>query len=365
MQTSASDHLQSLQLLRAAAALAVVLFHLTFPLEQEFGVLPANVFMMGSDGVDVFFVISGFIMAYTTARQDQRSPVQFIWKRLVRILPLYWVLTMAVFAIGLVAPQLLNSGGATWEELGKSLAFIPYERGIDGSVVPVLFLGWTLNYEMFFYAVFAIALSLMPNRRVLFVVTAISVVAAVGYLSGPNLGVVGRFYTNGIILEFAAGCLLYSVWQERPDLLRWAIPAAVLGVALLAFQNFVELSVPRELKKGLPALMIVAGALRLSAPNTAISRFFSRVGDASYSLYLGHPYAIAVSVKMTVALLGTAGILGAAIAATASLSVAVVAALASFYLFERPANNMLRGLPSKLRPYGVVQVRRGATKARL
>ena len=145
MGVEARDHLQSIQILRAAAALAVVLFHLTFPLDVSFGVLPADAFTVGANGVDVFFVLSGFIMALTTAREDQRSPVQFVWKRVIRILPLYWVLTLAVFGIGMVAPHLLNSGAATWEELAKSLAFIPYERAVDGRMAPVLFLGWTLN----------------------------------------------------------------------------------------------------------------------------------------------------------------------------------------------------------------------------
>ena len=156
--------LHSIQILRAAAAMAVVLFHLGDSLARNFGLFPSNPFPAGSDGVDVFFVISGFIMCYTTAGVDQRSPADFAMKRAARIIPIYYLMTLVLFAVGLVMPSLLASGSATFEQLAKSLLFIPYERA-NGAVAPVLFLGWTLNYEMFFYAIFTIALIVAPRFR--------------------------------------------------------------------------------------------------------------------------------------------------------------------------------------------------------
>lgn len=336
------DQLQSVQILRAIAALAVVAFHFAQSLAIDFKLIPMDSFTMGADGVDIFFVISGFIMAYTTAREDQRSPGEFAWKRLVRIVPLYWVLTLAVFAMGIVAPTLLNSGGATWEELGKSLAFIPYER-TDGRVQPVLFLGWTLNYEMFFYAVFTLALLLAPRWRLQVVVGVMAVMAAIGYAYPGDLGVLGRFYTNGIILEFVWGCLLFVAWNRWPPRLRAVAPIWILGTALLLLQNFWNVPLPREIEKGLPVLMIVAGVLALTVRDGAIPRLFRAIGDASYSLYLGHPYAIGLFVKLSVALLGGT-VLGALVAGTLTLAVSVAAALLSFHLLERPSNTLLRGL---------------------
>ena len=334
------DQLQSVQILRAIAALAVVAFHFAQSLAIDFNLIPLDSFTMGSDGVDIFFVISGFIMAYTTARDDQRSPGEFAWKRLVRIVPLYWVLTLAVFTIGIVAPTLLNSGGATWEELGKSLAFIPYERA-DGRVAPVLFLGWTLNYEMFFYAVFTIALLVAPRWRLQIVVGVMAVMAAIGYVYPGDLGVLGRFYTNGIILEFVWGCLLFVAWNRWPDRLRVMAPIWALGTALLLFQNFSNVPLPREIEKGLPALMIVAGVLALTVRDGAVSRAFRAIGDASYSLYLGHPYAIGLCVKLSIVLLG-ATVLGALVAGTLTLAISLAAALLSFHLLEKPSNVALR-----------------------
>lgn len=336
------DQLQSVQILRAIAALAVVAFHFAQSLAIDFKLIPLDSFTMGSDGVDIFFVISGFIMAYTTARDDQRSPGDFAWKRLARIVPLYWVLTLAVFAIGIVAPSLLNSGGATWEELGKSLAFIPYERA-DGRVQPVLFLGWTLNYEMFFYAVFTVALMLVPKWRLQAVVGVMAVMATIGYAYPGDLGVLGRFYTNGIILEFVWGCLLFVAWNRWPARLRAISWIWIPGTLLLLLQNFWNIPLPREIEKGLPALMIVGGVLAMTVKDGVVSRVFRAIGDASYSLYLGHPYAIGICVKLSAALLG-ATVFGAMAAGTLTLAVSVAAALLSFHILEKPSNTLLRGL---------------------
>lgn len=336
------DQLQAVQILRALAALAVVAFHYAQSLADDFGFFAANPFPMGSDGVDVFFVISGFIMAYTTEPQDQRSAAQFAWKRLARILPLYWALTLTVFAIGLAAPQLLSAGAASLTELAKSLAFIPYERA-DGMVVPVLFLGWTLNYEMFFYAVFAAALLIAPNYRLQLAIGTIVVFALTGAAFGGQLGFLGRYYTNGLILEFAWGCLVFVAFRRWPQVLRTLSPLWMVGVALLVAQNFYDLPIPREFKKGLPAALIVAGILGATIKEGVLARAFARIGDASYSLYLGHPYAVEVCARIAIALLGVT-VLGAVLTGVASFALAIGLAILSFYLLERPSNKWLRRL---------------------
>src|SRR5262249_39672775 len=136
--------LDSLQALRAVAALSVVLYHIDF-------------IGRGAFGVDIFFVLSGFIICHVTAADRQH----FLLKRLIRIVPLYWARTLVVCALALAAPRLLQTTSDSWMGLLKSLFFIPYEKE-SGRVYPVLFLGWTLNYEMFFYVVFSIALALRP-----------------------------------------------------------------------------------------------------------------------------------------------------------------------------------------------------------
>ena len=125
--------LLGLQVLRFVAALAVVLFHIGSGLQIEFG-YQNNIFVFGAAGVDIFFVISGFIIAYTT--DATKGAWVFCRRRVVRIVPLYWTLTLGVAAVALARPDLLNSTVVNGETLLKSLFFIPFEK-TNGMVQPV------------------------------------------------------------------------------------------------------------------------------------------------------------------------------------------------------------------------------------
>ncbi len=135
-----SAELQSIQALRAIAATSVILVHIPF-------------IGKGAFGVDIFFVISGFIICYISSLNSD----DFLLKRVFRIVPLYWLGTFGVFLLALVVPAWLNATTANLTDLAKSLFLIPYKRE-DGGTFPMLFLGWTLEYEMFFYFAFGLAL---------------------------------------------------------------------------------------------------------------------------------------------------------------------------------------------------------------
>jgi exopolysaccharide production protein ExoZ len=197
--------IRNVQVLRAVAALLVVFIHLDTLLAS----LGLPVF--GGGGVDVFFVISGFIMVYTTSLRDT-GPWSFFADRIARIVPLYWSLTLALIVLNFVAPALLHSQ-ATWRELIESLVFVPFEKP-NGLIAPVLYVGWTLNYEMFFYLLFAGGL-LLHNRRlgVATVVFCLVFLVAIGLVERPQ-GVIGRFYTSTILLEFAVGAVIGLAHRE-------------------------------------------------------------------------------------------------------------------------------------------------------
>jgi peptidoglycan/LPS O-acetylase OafA/YrhL len=149
----ATRTLLNLHLLRAVAALSVVYFHTT----SEAGLnLPVNV---GAHGVDIFFVISGFIVTYVSVR----SPDRFFARRVIRVVPFYWTATVALFSLAAFAPHLLRSTQPDLEQLVCSLFFVPRETSYAG-VVPTLVLGWSLNYEMYFYLMFAVALVVARRR---------------------------------------------------------------------------------------------------------------------------------------------------------------------------------------------------------
>ncbi len=154
----AGRRLDNIQLLRALAALSVVITHTL----HETGAHEQTLNL--GFGVDVFFVISGFIMAQTSLREFGMAgaPLRFFLRRLARVAPIYWLLTTLMLAGSLIAPSLLNVPTGGLGHIVASYLFIPDARGA-GEMRPVLALGWTLNYEMFFYALFSLAL-LAPAR---------------------------------------------------------------------------------------------------------------------------------------------------------------------------------------------------------
>src|SRR5688572_9349206 len=133
---------------------------------------PFNHLVLGAAGVDLFFVISGFVMVYSSESLFGRreGPLRFLLRRLARIAPLYWAVTIAIILYIYAA-----HGSKLFEiyspaSLIASFLFYPYPR-LDGLAFPVHLLGWTLNYEMFFYAVFAAAI-VLPRRAAVVAVCA-------------------------------------------------------------------------------------------------------------------------------------------------------------------------------------------------
>lgn len=278
----------AIQYLRAVAASLIVFQH-------AMGV-PAFVHYaahFGTVGVDLFFVISGYIMWVTTESRE-RSPLRFWLARIVRIVPLYWMFTAAYLAAALVTPESFFNLKLDATHIVKSFLFIPAEHpNLNGMIAPVYALGWTLNYEMFFYLLFGFCL-FVPNRAVRFVLLAATFLGliAFGLVAQPR-GAMLRTYVDPIMLEFLAGVVLAIVSRQ---LMRCG---ALLGVALLivavlwvgvVYANGYAL--PRSISHAIPAVIAVAGALMLEpAARVHPSRLGLLLGNASYSIYLAHPFA--------------------------------------------------------------------------
>lgn len=282
--------LHNVQALRALAALLVVVVHLE-TLGAAMG-LGRQVFGPFAVGVDLFFVISGFIMVHTTSGKAI-SPGAFMLNRLLRIAPLYWVLTIAVFVLAALRPALLGATQADWGALAQSLAFIPYERA-DGTVRPILFVGWSLNLEMAFYALFAVILGLrdVTSRIALGIILLIAAVALGRLLDPPGLPAL-RFLTQPVLLEFAAGMAigwLHPLLPASRYAARWAVPAAAGG--LVALVMVAQWPLPGGWPATLlPACAVVLAALVAEKGGLAFDWPPVRaLGDASFALYLVHPF---------------------------------------------------------------------------
>jgi exopolysaccharide production protein ExoZ len=332
--------LNNVQVLRAVAAFGVVLVHVALFDKPLLG----RALEFGRYGVDLFFVISGFVMVYTVARRPL-GPGQFFLNRLIRIVPLYWALTLAVFTVALVAPQLLKATTADPVDLVKSLLFIPYRKS-NGLMHPVLFPGWTLNYEMFFYALFA--LSLFIKRPVISVIAVVGTLAALvvaGVLLKPTSDV-ARFYTSPLLLEFGYGMIIGLIfpWLQRQRglaILAGTMVAVGLGtIALLPLA--VEIR-NQALVIGLPATVAVAGALMLEVEGKRVSSpTLLLLGAASYALYLVHPFVVE-GVREVADRLGLLGVpFGLVVAVVVGTAGALFAGVALHLLLERPVDQWLR-----------------------
>ena len=283
--------LLNVQALRGLAAFLVIFVHLERL--AELAGLPRGITVFGNSGVDVFFVISGLIMVATTYGRRETA-AGFLRKRVSRIVPLYWVVTLAVFAIALTAPRLMQSTTASVPGLVKSLAFIPYARP-DGSMHPVVFLGWTLNYEMMFYLLFALGM-LAPNRLLGVGATLGALVLAAGVgRAFPQRDPLLAFYTAPVILEFGGGMVLgvLLVKERLPSSRRlgWlAILAAAVALLAMVLGPWIwRPDVDRSLMFGIPAVVIVAAALIAErAGLTCSAGWIQLLGAASYSIYLTH-----------------------------------------------------------------------------
>ena len=230
---------------------------------------------LGQAGVDVFFVISGFIMAHVSRRET--TPGAFLLARVTRVVPLYWVVTL----VAVVLHRVTDAG-----HILESLAFWPHPDQ-EGRDWPVLLQGWTLCYEMFFYALFAAALLIVPSRRLPALTVVLLALAVAGAVLHPANAAVAT-YTSPLLLEFLAGLWLHRIWDH--GWLRQAWPA--LGVGLAAFATQTALPEPgtwRCLAWGVPAALVVAGALGLEeAGRVPFLPWLRRLGDASYATYLTH-----------------------------------------------------------------------------
>jgi exopolysaccharide production protein ExoZ len=278
--------IQPIQFLRAIAALMVVWHHAREQLSNLKFLFPSE---SGNSGVDLFFVISGFIMVVTTSKK-QVSARSFLLRRIVRVVPLYWLLTLSVVTIAMFAPQLLRSTDISAPHVIQSLLFIPHLSPTHlGTAWPVLVPGWTLNYEMYFYAVFACTLLLNLRYRFAALTALLGSLVLAGLFLGSLRGPVMATYTSPLLLEFLVGAVLGRLWvTDRVILAAWgAALCVVIGFALLMWRDAPLAPLAQILGSGL----VVAGAL-----NPRFREWRNRpmlaLGDASYSIYLTHLFAL-------------------------------------------------------------------------
>jgi exopolysaccharide production protein ExoZ len=260
----------NLQILRGIAAIGVVFYHTDYRL--------AGGYHTEFFGVSTFFVISGFIMCWIT-RDDADG---FLRKRIERIVPFYWFCTFALILLTFKLPlDLMSWQFATY--LARSLLFLP------SSDFPVLHVGWTLNFEMYFYLVFAAAL--WVNQRFAPLIAGAFIY---GVLSLDTAGIGGflvHYYSHDYIRYFLFGIAVYYAWAILSRFApRWpTIAAGIAAIAICYGSQFVTPWTPHFAVLAYAPIIIVTSVLFLESSGAIVRwRPLVLIGDASYAIYLTH-----------------------------------------------------------------------------
>ncbi len=272
----------SVQALRALAAWAVVCHHfmqIFFDFEAR-GPIGQLFIDKGAVGVDIFFVISGLVIFLSTEGKAL-PPARFLLYRLFRIVPAYWLYTVLMALLVVFARPLLPDQTVDWSHLLLSLLFIPTENPGGYGIYPTLNVGWTLNYEMLFYVLFAWALLFRLQVRLLVVAALLFAVCQ----AWTGFGWVSEFYRSDIVYEFLLGIgigMLYRRGWIGPAL--W-LPLLGIGAGLLAIYHLPP--EPRLLNWGVPSAVLVMASMALER-HVERNRLLKLLGDCSYSVYLMH-----------------------------------------------------------------------------
>ena len=353
--------LLTLQVARGTAANLVVLAHL-FAVEGKYthgGVLPSFTYY-GVAGVDLFFVLSGFIMVAVAGRGV--GPWEFLWRRAARVYPTYWLVTLVVLAVTVVAPEMANSSINEPISIWRSFLLVP------ARTPPLLAVGWTLVHEIYFYLVFAILLALRIPVR--FGLIAWGLVLLTVTMTMPNetaASPVLSLMTNPLTAEFMMGSIVGLLWARRRT--PGAVIVGVIGVAAFAFSlvylapalslsTSAHLDTWRVLIFGIPSALVLyalAAAEHRTEPPLP-QKWFVAIGDWSYATYLVHVLVISAIGRVLVLFVPAGGIGASLVLVSVGIVIANVAGAVIHILFERPTLNWLHQLGSSAR---LPQVRAG------
>lgn len=275
----------SVQYLRAIAAFMVLLSHSVFKLESNGSTL-LDWYQIGGYGVDLFFIISGFIMCLTIER-NKDSFFLFMKKRIIRIIPLYWVLTSVALVIFLLLPSAVNSSG------GETSVIASYFLIPNGSKY-LINNGWTLSYEFYFYFIFSLCFAFGSFHKQItsFLLVFLALIGIVFSFQNPLL----TFMTNPILLEFVSGIIAFKLIRNYRPSISLCIFFIFLGVAgLIQVNSFggATTALGRSLNGGLPMFFIFIGLVYLER-RVKMNKPLYELGMSSYSLYLLHPFSLAL-----------------------------------------------------------------------
>lgn len=343
------NHFDSIQALRGIAAVFIALEHIRF-------------LNCGAFGVDIFFALSGFMIMFTTHKGKEA----FFRKRLIRILPLYYLMTIGTFLLLLLFPSMFEQTEAKPVFLIKSLLFIPFDIG-DGVIQPLMRIGWTVNCEMFFYLLFFLSMQISMRYRGFICSGLIGIFVLLAELLSIN-NVFLTFYGAPVMLEFILGMVCYAAARFLYEhcyrrlsscTVHFAAFIAAVGIFVILLLTKPAINIlgfRRPLIWGIPGMFLVLCFFIMGIPvkpvkpseHTPLSKkvcrrvykYFVQLGNISFSLYLIHYYPVMLLDRAVFHFTSCTPftVLGVFI----SLAVSILAASISWYIMEQKLTGWMK-----------------------
>ncbi len=343
-----ASYLGRVQVLRFFAAAAVLFAHLQHEVVTRLPEVAFQPFQWidGGFGVDLFFVISGFIMYHVSADTFAQpgAPREFLVRRYLRIAPLYYLATVLMLAATFTFSDAVSIAEPEAGHVLSSFLFLPALNAL-GQPVPVLKLGWTLNFEAYFYVMFAVALAFTRRVGLLVLAGGLAIMVLLAQvLAEPPVAI--AFWGQSLVFEFLGGIGVAMLYRRQFRLAApqgWALIGASLALLVTLRLTGAIPYLPRAIYAGVPAWLIVLGvvAAPFDQSQGRIKRMLVAGGEASYAIYVIHPFGIRAG-----ALIWDRLALPAApwLYIALLMAVVIVAALVVNVLIERPLDRWLRSL---------------------
>jgi len=290
MSDNTTGRFINIQALRAIAAILIMSIHLCaqpFFSKVPFQSLFFQILQHGLIGVDIFFIISGFIMAYTT-KKTWGDKTNFFLARVIRIYPLYWICTILWTLKHPLYSKIYMGHFSQLPYYVGSLLLLPVLNS-KGELYPILQPGWTLVYEMFFYFLFT-CLMFGPRQHITLKMGLILGMAYLSHWIIPPQFSLHPFLAHPIYFEFVMGCFLARLFELKKLNSPLLIGLTLLSILVMGCYPWLHESHEnfRFIYYGIPAFTIVFAGLYLEAKNIVFPPLFKLLGDSSYSLYLTH-----------------------------------------------------------------------------
>jgi len=295
------NKIYNIQALRGIAVLLVVFYHI-IAIETKYNsnyIVMPDFFKIGNIGVDIFFIISGFIMVTVTKNyfKDRNKFYKFIYLRFTRIYPLYWFYTILLLPILFIKPEWVNSSQNGNVNILSSILLFPTET------LPLVMVGWSLIHEIYFYIIFGLFLLLIDKSKLIkytFIWLLLIIISNI--LIDYNLPLI-KLIINPLTVEFIAGILLGIYFLKYNHKISFSKTLLFISFLSLLFISYLHESVEiqgwsRIMIYGVPSFLIVLFSIEVEKQGFVFHKYLILIGDASYSIYLSHLLTLNVVAKV-------------------------------------------------------------------